>query len=539
MSRPIDLAAALALVAVGAACSQSEPIGVGSGCVGAFIAGDLVVSEIFANPAGTDDGKEWFEIYNASSGAASLGGVQLVTAKNDGTGERKHRMRATTLAAGGYLVVGGVEDGALPAGVDYGYGDDLGDLRNTAGRIQLLCGTTIVDSTDYATAPEEQSRSFTGAQTPDAVANDDDARWCAVAPTPRAANPSCTPVNQSMCLDGAAMRAVVAPEEGDLEIVEWMPNPTKVLDTAGEWFEVRVDRDVDLNGLTIASTSEDETLEDASCLRFTAGDRVLFARGDMAGMNGGLPAVDFTFGFDLRNTGGDSIFLRLGAATLDEITYTTFTDGAATQIDDQGTLCDATATYGAGDKGTPGAANPLCGGSAGNTCLDGGTPRVIVAAAPGDLVISEIMPNPASAEPAGEWFEVYVARNVDLNGVQVGPTLVDLTTITEADCIAVTAGSFLIFARNTTMGANGGLPRVDRPITFNLVNDAGSIVLAFDDALLDAVTWTTTTNGVSASVSADKLDPDGNDMTSSFCPGVGTYGAGGMGTPGAANPTCP
>src|SRR5215212_9532450 len=96
----------LAMAALALASCASDPITSGQGCVGDFIAGDLVVSEIFANPAGTDDGKEWFEIYNASATEANLNGVTLVTAKSDGSGVKKHRIVAQTLAAGDYLVVG-------------------------------------------------------------------------------------------------------------------------------------------------------------------------------------------------------------------------------------------------------------------------------------------------------------------------------------------------------------------------------------------------------------------------------------------------
>ena len=55
------------------------------------------------------------------------------------------------LAAGAYYVLGGVLDAARPTYVDYGYGSDLGDLGNTAGRVlppgcmsRARCGSTRV-----------------------------------------------------------------------------------------------------------------------------------------------------------------------------------------------------------------------------------------------------------------------------------------------------------------------------------------------------------------------------------------------------------
>ena len=34
-----------------------------------LLPGDLVITEVMANPDGVDDGKEWFEIHNASGAA--------------------------------------------------------------------------------------------------------------------------------------------------------------------------------------------------------------------------------------------------------------------------------------------------------------------------------------------------------------------------------------------------------------------------------------------------------------------------------------
>src|SRR5687767_13961435 len=142
-------------------CSPSDPVG-GGACMG-LLPGDLAISEIFANPSGVDDGKEWFEIYNASDAPISLAGVELVTSKNDGTGERDHRMTAVTLGAGEFLVIGIADEPMLPDYADYAVGDDLGDLRNTTGRIAIRCGTRIIDETSYASAPDGASRQLTGA----------------------------------------------------------------------------------------------------------------------------------------------------------------------------------------------------------------------------------------------------------------------------------------------------------------------------------------------------------------------------------------
>jgi hypothetical protein len=172
------------------------------------------------------------------------------------------------------------------------------------------------------------------------------------------------------CLDGAAMRDLVSPQAGDLVISEWMANPNKAADMTGEWFEVLVNRDVDLNGLVLGTNTAPNgtTLSSTSCLRVTAGSYLVFARSDLSGPNGGLPHTDFLFSFDLVNS-SRGIALSRGGVMLDTVTYTTTGDGVSTQVvpdklnptDNDLTenhcpprMAD---TYGLGDRGTPGMAN--------------------------------------------------------------------------------------------------------------------------------------------------------------------------------------
>jgi hypothetical protein len=356
------------------------------------------------------------------------------------------------------------------------------------------------------------------------------------------------------CVDGGTRRPLEPPEPGDLVIVEWLANPSGV-DDDKEWFELLVNRDVDLNGLEIGRTpgTIEDTLAGADCLRFTDGSRVLFARESMAGLNGGLPPVDFTFDFALTNSGG-SIFVGVGGAVLDQVSYSSSTDGAATQLDVAKTapadndvaanLCAATEVYGDGNRGTPRAANRSCGTvMPGDQCTDGASMRALVPPAVGDLVITEYMANPSKVGDAlGEWFEVFVTRDVDLNGLQLGSALGSFgTTLNDTRCLEATAGSYLVFARNDTASMNGGLPRVDQVFGFDLVNSNRGLVLARGGALLDGTTWTTTTEGAATSLSPARQNPTDNDVAANWCTAAAasTYGLGDRGTPGAANPSCP
>ena len=98
-------------------------------------------------------------------------------------------------------------------------------------------------------------------------------------------------------------------------------------------------------------------------------------------------------------------------------------------------------------------------------CSDGGAMRGAVPPAPGDLVITELMPSPTRVnDSVGEWFEARVMTDVDLVGVgvsRVAGAAPDL--VAGPDCHAVRAGSYVVFARSADPAVNGGSPRRRSP----------------------------------------------------------------------------
>ncbi|RMH43520.1 MAG: lamin tail domain-containing protein [Deltaproteobacteria bacterium] len=553
------VALSLAVAACGPAGDDDDDTG---SCEGVFGPGDFVISEIQADLPGADEAKEWFEIYNATGLDMDLTGLTLVTSKNDLTGERTHVVTGGTAPAGGYFVFGGVLDEFRPSHVDYGYGDALGDLRNTNGRIALRCGATEIDSVVYDAVSEGASYTLDGAATPDYLANDDPANWCdgrsdyGIAGefgTPGAANDTCSAA--TTCLDGGTARPIEPPGAGDLVITEVMPNPDAVGDADGEWFEVTVMADVDLNGLQVGRAVDSlETIDSPDCLRFGAGAHVLFARRADTAANGGLPEVDFTFGFSLTNSNGTLVVARGGVA-LDEIAWTSSPTGASLSLDpdhidpadndDEANWCAGQTAYGDGDLGTPGAANDLC--ALPGTCFDGGARRPVVTPQPGDLFITELMPDPAAvADAQGEWFEVYAARDVDLNGLEVAVNGAVKTTVTSADCVRATGSTFLVFARNADGATNGGLPRVDVVMSASLPNapsTPATLSLGVDGTVIDQVSWTgaAVASGKARELRsvppADASANDDADDDAAWCTATTPYGAGDLGTPGGL-PDC-
>ena len=249
-----------------------------TGCMANLLFGDLVITEVMANPKGADANNEWFEIYNTTTTALNLGGLQVYAASQARTSEAMYVFPPTiTIEQNQYLVVGDTDATPLPAHINHSYGNDLGMLRNSDALIELRCTeTTIVDVFSYETSVEGKSTQLNGAISPDAIANDNPNNYCTAAVmydatnhgTPQAANEECEQqVESKQCSDNGSLRDIRYPEVGDLIITEVMANPDGV-DGDKEWFEVFVTKDIDLNNLSIGEniTDTDYTINKTACL---------------------------------------------------------------------------------------------------------------------------------------------------------------------------------------------------------------------------------------------------------------------------------
>ncbi len=571
---------ALVVVAVLAACGDDG--GASGTCDDRLLAGDLVITEVFADFAatpggsGVDEANEWFEIHNTSNRPLDLTGLTLEHSRGDGTMPKQATLDPITIAPGDYLVLGNTLSDLAPAWVDTGYADRLGDLYNTGtGLLSLRCGTTQIDEAFYADVTPGESRQLDGGESPEYTFNDDLAHWCEASHTdatefspgnygtPGAANQNCELIVPGMCDDGTSLRPVVSPAPGDLVITEIMPSPAAVDDALGEWFEVKVTRDVDLNGLLIdrmGDTANPSIVQAESCLRVTSGSLIVFARTADAGTNGGLPLVSGLFSHTMiagsATTAPGDLVIAIGTSVIDTFSWTASRSGTALQVDpdfanvtendDQTRWCDATQTYGEGDFGTPGAPNAQCAAVAPpGTCVDGTTTRPVVYPDVGDLVITEAMPSPSAvSDTTGEWFEILATRDVDLNGLGLdrASDMANPNVISSATCIRLAAGQRAVFARSSLTEVNGGLPAVTAGFTFSMIPGSattpGDVQIVLGAEVLDAVTWTHSTSGASRALDPASSTVLDNDIEASWCDGVAVYGAGDHGTPGAANPAC-
>jgi len=325
---------------------------------------------------------------------------------------------------------------------------------------------------------------------------------------------------------------------GDLVITEIMQNPSAVLDSEGEWFEVYNASGVavNMNGLTIQDDDGD-TFTIGSDVVVASGVYALFAKNGDNATNGGLPAVDYDYpsSFVLAN-GADEIVIMDGSTEIDRVEY----DGGPSFPDPNGASMalvnvtydnsvganwaeEVNETYGDGDYGTPGAAPdpPLNAG---------------------DLVITEIMQDPAAVSDAdGEWFEIYNASDatIDLGGLVIKDDGSDSHTI--AGSVLVSAGGYALLARNGDSGTNGGLPTVDHVYSgFDLANGDDEVVIMDGATEIDRVAYDggpsfPDPSGASMYLTDVALD---NNVGANWAEEtVHTYGDGDYGTPRAARPT--
>ncbi|MDH3731728.1 MAG: lamin tail domain-containing protein, partial [Acidimicrobiia bacterium] len=165
---------------------------------------------------------------------------------------------------------------------------------------------------------------------------------------------------------------------------------------------------------------------------------------------------------------------------------------------------------------------------------------------PGDLVITEVMQNPAEVSDAnGEWFEIrnVSASSIDLDGWVIGDDGSDTHTIVGS--VVVAPGGHVVLGPNANSATNGGVT-VDYSYGSGwfLANGDDEIILVspemveFDRIEYDGGPTWPDPNGRSMNLDPTLLDVTSNDDGANWCQGSAPYGDGDLGTPGADNTTC-
>ena len=172
----------------------------------------------------------------------------------------------------------------------------------------------------------------------------------------------------------------------------------------------------------------------------------------------------------------------------------------------------------------------------------------------GDLVITEVMPNPDACgdrDNAGEYIEVYNATGmtVDLNCLELTDGgdhygFVEESTVVGAGAYAVLQRRGDEYCYDAALAAAGAPTAVYRK-KVSLNNTEDSITLSYGDVAFDSVSYTSDwpfSAGVSIEFSTDLLGESptvANDSVESWCGSDGMIeGTADMGSPGVANGDC-
>lgn len=638
-------------------------------------ANQLIITEIFYNAVGADNDKEWFELHNPTNTQFDLNGCTWT----DAGGNVENIDQSVVVAPGAYIVLAQSDDTSLNGGipsVTYAYGTNPSLGQSPGDAITLACGGATVDSVDYAPfafgAEGASIQLDPGALDP--TSNDTAGNWCLGTDTygtdgslgtPGAGNPACpanpcdgvtcdtppagdcdgnsvqtyeatgtcspadgscayavassTDCGTDTCTDGACLPPAGDPQPGpgDLVITEFMNDPSGT-DANKEWFELHnpTTAQFDLNGCTWEDDGGNVENIDQSVV-IAPGAYIVLAQSADSGLNGGLPAVAYSYGGNPGLGAGDAITLTCTGGIVDTVDFAAFSsivEGAALSLDPsglasgandtEGNWCPAVGSYGDGDLGTPGSPNPACAGVV--TCddppaddCDNGAVQVYEAAGTwdgsvcsytvaattsctggdvcqagacidpsdtafdlmqvalaGDLVITEVMKNPAGpSDSDAEWFEVLnlAGGDVELSGCTIA-TDGGSHTIAPNGSMVIADGAYAVFSVNRDQYSNSGIAGVAYEFSgIQLTNGDDALTLDCNGAVLDAVVYTDAdfpdTSGVSMQFDKDLLfgatfnDAETlaqlNDDGAGWCEGTATFGPdGNTGTPGTAN-DCP
>jgi subtilisin-like proprotein convertase family protein len=160
---------------------------------------------------------------------------------------------------------------------------------------------------------------------------------------------------------------------------------------------------------------------------------------------------------------------------------------------------------------------------------------------PGDLVITEIMVNPAQVSASqGQWFEIYslADERINLEGAVIENASQSYTIGSSA---VLEPSSFLVFGVEDDPALNG---QVDVDVVYQgveLAQDADTLTLGYSGQILDQVVYGSTypvAEGYSMTLHPSLFSPVENDTAGSWCFARRSYNSSDFGTPRGPNDEC-
>ena len=332
----------------------------------------IVINEIMPNPAAVaDEVGEWFEVFNAGDTDVNLQGWKIASA-NDAV----HTISSSVpVPAGGYVVLARNGNTTVNGGVSAAYVYTVGTVTlnlnnsNTDWLALRDPSGVSVDSVHWGTSspPTGASRGVVNPLLDNTLMSGTGANWATQTTAYNSVDKG-TPGAQN---NGAIPPPPPPPPVGALVINEILADPSAVLDADGEWFEVHNPgaAPVDVQGWTIASNN-DAPHTIASSVVIPAGGYAVFGRNDDPGSNGGV-TLAYSYAtattLNLSNTSDYLALRNASGATVDSVAYAVapprgasraLTSPTSDNTDVAGSgWFNSTTIFGAGDRGTPGAAN--------------------------------------------------------------------------------------------------------------------------------------------------------------------------------------
>ena len=168
---------------------------------------------------------------------------------------------------------------------------------------------------------------------------------------------------------------------------------------------------------------------------------------------------------------------------------------------------------------------------------------------PGQLVISELLPDPSTSTDAnGEWVEIYNAgtTTVELAGLVIKSSN-PAASVPSDKSYLLPPGGYAVLAKTADPLINGGIEGAIAVPGISLSNSTTTKVdvrlesagKTIDSVLYNVAGFPKVTSGVAMQLSPTSLAADKNDNPGLWCLASAPFGKGDKGTPGKANSDCP
>jgi cysteine-rich repeat protein len=547
--------------------------------------GEIVVSELMIVPPTQEDG-EWLELTNPGPVPLDVRDCTIISARRDAPDEswtiNGSTPLATVVPARGAITIARsnqswVNGNIAPRLVWQGL-----SLDNASDRVALVCAGETIDAVawDSATWPMPAGTALSlSAAALDALANDSPDAWCRPRrASPNALNPLCRP--PSVVPAACALRIATNPEQrvGDLplQVLVDITEPGLTDRSAG------LDPIADSSVAVFVAPMVDSTFRIADARPFNAS--LLAPVSDTTGFARDPAADRWSATFTPQVVGPVAVFARI---TVDG-------SGAAHVCDSNGLVDEGDSIQPILFDLAPGVCvpnpcttppGPYCSGStiiwrpAPGTCTRttngtasctygtqyfscwqlGGCDAATTSCfesppgpnQPGDLVITEVMREPQTTDPAaGEWFEVQnqTDQALDLRGCSITNGSGQARTLSSPGPDVIQPGLRTTFWGSQDSNINGGQyvwePALRTLAGVRLGNVADEIVLICNGVAIDRVAWSPGwpgARGVAMQLSGDALNADANDRAEAWCDATATYGfpVSSQGSPNTANGICP